>query len=68
MLDAAGDGFFAAVVGEAVLAERRQEGARGSAGLLPAMAADVLREAGIAPPGLDMVARQSRPPDRKSVV
>ena len=55
-LDAAGDGFFAAVVGQGVLAERWQEGARGSAGLLPAMAAAVLREAGVAPSGLEMVA------------
>lgn len=46
-LDASGDGFGAAVVqGGAVLAERVQEGARGSAGLLPAMADAVLREAG----------------------
>lgn len=56
MLDAAGDGFFAAVVGERVLSERRQEGARGSAGLLPAMAAEVLAEAGITASGLEMVA------------
>lgn len=55
-LDAAGDGFSAAVVGQGVLAERRQEGARGSAGLLPAMAAAVLDEAGIGAPGLGMVA------------
>lgn len=55
-LDAAGDGFSAAVVGESVLAERRQAGARGSAGMLPAMADAVLHEAGIAASGLAVVA------------
>lgn len=54
-LDAAGEGFSAGVVGDCVLAERRQAGARGSAGALPAMAAEVLHEAGVAAAGLAKV-------------
>lgn len=48
-LDAALDGFSAGVADDAgvVVAERRQAGARGSAGALPAMAEAVLAEAGI---------------------
>ena len=55
-LDAAGDGFSAGVVGERVLSQRWQAGARGSAGALPAMAATVLHEAGVTASGLAMVA------------
>ena len=55
-LDAAGEGFSAGVVGDTVLAERWQVGARGSAGALPAMTAAVLREAGVVADGLEMVA------------
>lgn len=46
-LDASGEGFGAACVRDgAVLAQWFQDGARGSAGLLPAMADAVLRESG----------------------
>ncbi len=56
-LDAALAGCSAGVVGDAgVLAERHQDGARGSAAALPAMAEAVLAEAGITAALLTMVA------------
>lgn len=56
VLDAAGAGCLAAVVrdGQAV-AERRFDAARGQAAALPALAAAVLAEAGVAPGALGLI-------------
>jgi len=46
----------AVVIDQALVADRRVEGTRGQASLLPVLAAEVLRDAAIAPDALDAVA------------